>query len=159
MDGPKRPDGIYVIRFRNHHERAQGTRNSSAATASRAERSTSFNFGAPGFGADLQEGAPRAGDPLGLAGFGEALPRYENFVEIDKSVTDAYGIPTLKIHMAWSDNERAMIPDMAESAAEMLEAAGAKNIAPLAGRPTASPATGSTRWASRAWARTRRPRS
>jgi choline dehydrogenase-like flavoprotein len=32
--------------------------------------------------------------------------------------------------MAWTENERAMIPDMAEASAEMLEAAGAKNIAP-----------------------------
>jgi choline dehydrogenase-like flavoprotein len=67
---------------------------------------------------------------MGLAGFGEVLPRYENFVEIDKDVVDVYGIPTLKIHMGWSDNERAMVPDMAESAVEMLEAAGAKNVHP-----------------------------
>jgi hypothetical protein len=33
-------------------------------------------------------------------------------------------------NMSWSDNERAMIPDMAAAAAEMLEAAGAKNIEP-----------------------------
>ena len=34
--------------------------------------------------------------------------------------------------MRWGDNERAMIPDMAESAAEMMEAAGAKSIEPFA---------------------------
>ena len=34
--------------------------------------------------------------------------------------------------MGWGDNERAMIPDMAVSAAEMMEAAGAKNIEPYA---------------------------
>jgi choline dehydrogenase-like flavoprotein len=32
--------------------------------------------------------------------------------------------------MSWSENERAMIPDMAVAAAEMLEAAGAKHIEP-----------------------------
>lgn len=32
--------------------------------------------------------------------------------------------------MDWSANERAMIPDMAETAAEMLEAAGARKIEP-----------------------------
>ena len=32
--------------------------------------------------------------------------------------------------MAWSDNERAMIPDMANEAATMLELAGAKDIEP-----------------------------
>ena len=32
--------------------------------------------------------------------------------------------------MAWGDNEKKMIPDMAVSAAEMLEASGAKNVQP-----------------------------
>jgi choline dehydrogenase-like flavoprotein len=32
--------------------------------------------------------------------------------------------------MTWSENERAMIADMAVSAAEMLEAAGARNVRP-----------------------------
>ena len=31
-------------------------------------------------------------------------------------VVDIFGIPVLRISMGWSDNERAMIPDMAESA-------------------------------------------
>jgi choline dehydrogenase-like flavoprotein len=33
--------------------------------------------------------------------------------------------------MSWGENELAMIPDMAESAAEMLDAAGATNIQPF----------------------------
>ena len=68
---------------------------------------------------------------MNIGGFGECLPRYENFVEIDPAGTvDMFGIPVLRIHMAWSDNERAMIPDMATAAAEMLEAAGARNVEP-----------------------------
>jgi len=43
-------------------------------------------------------------------------------------VKDVYGIPVLKIHMSDGENERAMIQDMGDSAGEMLEAAGAKNI-------------------------------
>ncbi len=41
---------------------------------------------------------------------------------------DVYRIPVLKIHMSGGENERAMIQDMGDSAGEMLEAAGAKNI-------------------------------
>jgi choline dehydrogenase-like flavoprotein len=51
-------------------------------------------------------------------------------VELDPNVKDIFGIPVLRINMTWSDNERAMIPDMAESAAELLDAAGAKHIRP-----------------------------
>ena len=66
-----------------------------------------------------------------LSGFGECLPYWENRVEIDPSgQLDVFGIPVLRIHMAWGENERKMIPDMADSAAEMMEAAGAKNIRP-----------------------------
>ena len=61
------------------------------------------------------------------------IPYFSNFVEIDPSgQVDAYGIPILKVHMAWGENERAMVPDMAESAAEMMDAAGAVNIQPFA---------------------------
>ena len=58
--------------------------------------------------------------------FGECLPRYENYVELDPEVVDAWGIPVLKMHIAWSDNEREMMNDGAIQAAEMLEAAGGK---------------------------------
>jgi choline dehydrogenase-like flavoprotein len=34
--------------------------------------------------------------------------------------------------MQWGENERKMIPDMAESAAEMMAVAGARNIRPYA---------------------------
>ena len=60
------------------------------------------------------------------------LPRFENFVELDPAgVVDAWGIPVLKVTISWSENEKNMIPDMADSAAEMMEAGGAKNIRPF----------------------------
>ena len=69
---------------------------------------------------------------IGVVGFGEVLPRFDNFVEIDPAGTvDAYGIPVLKISMSWGENELKMIPNMALTASEMMEAAGAKNIRPF----------------------------
>jgi choline dehydrogenase-like flavoprotein len=68
---------------------------------------------------------------VNLVGFGEVLPRFENFVEIDPKVVDKFGIPALRITMTWGENEKAMIPDMAISATQMMEAAGAKNIQPF----------------------------
>jgi choline dehydrogenase-like flavoprotein len=38
----------------------------------------------------------------------------------------------LRIRVTWGENERAMVPDMAESAAEMMAAAGGRNIQPFA---------------------------
>jgi choline dehydrogenase-like flavoprotein len=129
LDGPHRPDGIYVIRFRNTKDgprykkflRGYGFQGRSSAN---------FNLRAAGFGEAFKQAVKEPATSLGLSGFGETLPRRENFVEIDPNAVDIFGIPTLRIHMTWSENEKAMIPDMAESAAEMMEAAGAKNIQP-----------------------------
>ena len=43
--------------------------------------------------------------------------------------TDAFGIPLLRIDCTWGANELAMRKDMAAQAAEMLEAAGCRNVA------------------------------
>jgi len=64
-------------------------------------------------------------------GFGECLPNRKNYVELGKQKADAWGIPTLKIHCAWGENEYALRKDMAKTAAEMLEAVGGKNIQPF----------------------------
>jgi choline dehydrogenase-like flavoprotein len=64
-------------------------------------------------------------------GFGECLPNHDNFIAIDKGKVDAWGIPTIKINCMWRENERALLKDMSITAAEMLTAAGAKDIEPF----------------------------
>jgi len=68
---------------------------------------------------------------LSFYGFGECLPDHNNFVDLDKSTVDAWGIPVLKIHAAWGENEIALRKDMAVAAAEMLTAVGARDIHPF----------------------------
>jgi len=67
---------------------------------------------------------------MGLGGFGEILPYHENYVEINKDVKDKYGLPTLTFDTMFRENEYKMRKDMANDAAEMLEAAGLKNVKP-----------------------------
>ena len=105
-----------------------------AASASRPGANPPYythtpNWKAPGFGRAYQQAilAPRP-DQLSLHGFGECLPYWENYVEPDPAVTDTYGIPVLRIHMKYRENERVMMQAMAETAAEILEASGARNI-------------------------------
>lgn len=132
LDGPNRPNGIYVIRFRNTKDGPR-TKRFLRGYGFQGGQETSFSFGAPGFGEAYKKAVRQPASAVSLAGFGECLPYFGNFVEIDPSgQVDAFGIPILKIHMGWGENERAMIPDMAESAAEMMEAAGARNIEPYA---------------------------
>ncbi len=130
LNGPKRPDGIYVVRFRNPHD---GPRYQKflRGYGFQGGGGTTFNWTAPGFGEAYKRGILDPVTTVHLSGFGECLPRWDNYVELDPEVSDIFGIPVLRIHMAFGDNEKAMIPDMAESAAAMMEAAGAKNIRPF----------------------------
>jgi choline dehydrogenase-like flavoprotein len=128
LNAPRRPTGLYTIRFRNT---ANGPREKDfiRGYGFQGGGSLGFNFGAPGFGAAYKQNLQQAVNSVGFAGFGEVLARFENMVELDPTgVVDAYGIPVLRVSMSWSENEQTMLKDMAVTAGEMLEAAGAKNI-------------------------------
>lgn len=124
---PIKPVGIYIPRFRNTKS-APRYGKFLRGYGYECESSYEFDFGAPGFGQAYKDAVRKPNATLDMVGFGEVLPRWDNFVEIDKDVKDTYGIPVLKIHMSDGENEKAMIKDIGESAGEMLEAAGAKNI-------------------------------
>jgi choline dehydrogenase-like flavoprotein len=130
VNGPTRPNGIYVIRFRNtqngpHYQRFLRGYGFQGGTA------TSFNMHGAGFGEAYKRGVLDPETTVHFSGFGECLPRWDNYVDVDPNLRDVYGIPVLHVHMSYGENERAMIPDMAESAAQMLEAGGARNIRPF----------------------------
>ncbi len=63
-----------------------------------------------------------------MTGFGECLPYHENKVTMNYDKLDIHGLPTLTIDCEFKDNEKTMRVDMANAAAEMLEAAGFKNV-------------------------------
>ena len=66
--------------------------------------------------------------PLGFNTRGEMLARWENYVEIDKNVVDAWGIPALKIHCRWSDNEIEMARDARENLLALFHKLGAEQV-------------------------------
>jgi choline dehydrogenase-like flavoprotein len=131
FDRAARPNGLYVIRFRNT---AKGPRSPKFVRGYgfQGGNNLDINWRTPAFGDEWKKALLDPVVSIRLNGFGECLPYRTNFVEIDPDTVDTYGIPVLRIHMTWGANERAMIPDMAESAAAMLEAAGARNIRPFA---------------------------
>ena len=62
--------------------------------------------------------------------YGEVLPRPENRVTVDPERTDRYGVPLMKIDVAFGDNEFRMLDEMYATCEEILHAAGAE-IAPF----------------------------
>jgi choline dehydrogenase-like flavoprotein len=126
--GPNRPNGIYVIRFRNTPNGPQQN-DFIRGYGFQGGGGSRFNFDAPGYGAAYKKAVMQPQSGVYLGGFGETLAKFDNFIEIDPSgAVDAFGIPILKIHMKFGDNEQAMMKDMAVTAAEMLEAAGAVGV-------------------------------
>ncbi len=83
----------------------------------------------PGFGKAFKSNVRKYYPALiSLGGFGEVLPRKENRVLLDPDVKDAWGIPVLKFDYTFGDNDLKMAKDMADTAEEMLKAAGAEDI-------------------------------
>jgi choline dehydrogenase-like flavoprotein len=126
-----RPNGTYMPRFRNLKGPASDRLNfvrgySYQGGAGRSGWERGANQEA--IGAELKQMLHDPGPwRMGLSGFGECLPRYENYVELAKE-TDPWGIPVLRISASWGENELAMREDCKTQAAEMLEAAGCKNV-------------------------------
>src|SRR5579859_8030084 len=120
-------NGIYVPRFRNtpsngkHSRFIRGYGYQGGADAD-------FNFKAEGYGASLKKAVKDGVYGISLGAFGESLARWDNYIEIDRNLKDAWGIPALRISMTHGDNEAALMEDAGATAAEMLEAAGAEEI-------------------------------
>lgn len=80
-------------------------------------------------GKELKEQLLRPGAwSVGMTGFGESLPDPDNRVTLNRDLLDKDGLPTLTMDCGFGENERLMREDMDTCAAEMLEAAGAKDV-------------------------------
>lgn len=127
----RRPNGIYIPRFRNLNNKTRrkdfirGYGYQGGASRTNWMRNVrEMNFGA-GMKEELMTPGPWQ---MGLTAFGECLPYHENKVTLNTEVLDIFGQPTLTMDAEWKENELAMRKDMMEAAAEMLEAAGLKDV-------------------------------
>jgi choline dehydrogenase-like flavoprotein len=125
-----RPQSTYIARFRNvtdkHPDfiRGYGFQGGSGSAEYPSHAHTT-----PGIGSSFKK-AVRADHPtqINISGFGEVLARKENQVELDPVMKDAWGIPVLRFNYRFADNELKMAKDMADTAEEMLKAAGAEDV-------------------------------
>ncbi|MDQ3289866.1 MAG: GMC oxidoreductase, partial [Bacteroidota bacterium] len=125
----RRANGIYIPRYRNLGDEKrdyirgfgyQGGANRSDWMRGVAEM---------GIGANFKEEITKPGQwKMNLTGFGECLPYYDNQVTLNKDRKDKWGLPTLDIDAEFKENEMKMRKDMMNDAAEMLDAAGCKNV-------------------------------
>jgi choline dehydrogenase-like flavoprotein len=84
----------------------------------------------PGFGAAFKSAVKRRYPALvELHPFGEVLPRPENRVTVDGSRRDRYGVPLMKIDVAFGENERRMRRHMYDTCQEILDTLKAEVVA------------------------------
>ena len=126
----RRPNGIYVPRFRNVGNDKRKDYVRGFGYQGGAGRSSWWRgVKEMAFGEALKNELTVPGPwQIGIGGFGECLPYPENRVTLNKERKDIHGLPTLNIDASWKENEKAMRKDIIVAAAEMLEASGFKNV-------------------------------
>jgi len=68
---------------------------------------------------------------MGLSGFGETLPYFDNKMYLDYNKKDKWGLPTVTFDAKIRENEIEMRKDMKQQAVEMLESSGLKEVTPF----------------------------
>ncbi|HKQ04497.1 MAG TPA: GMC family oxidoreductase [Blastocatellia bacterium] len=125
-----RPGSFYVPRFRNLTDKHADFIRGYGFEGGSGTQIFPYNaFETPGFGKGYKTSVREyAGAFIEMGAFGEVLSRYENYVDLDPEVKDKWGVPSLRFHYKFGDNEHKMAKDMAATAQEMFEAAGIEII-------------------------------
>ena len=128
----RRANGFYIPRFRNlfgdKRDYSRGFGYQGIANRTGWQR----DVAELGVGAPLKDALCEPGPwVIGMTAFGEVLPNHDNKVTLDANIRDKWGLPVLAFDGDIGPNERRMRKDMANDAAEMLEAAGVKNVKTL----------------------------
>lgn len=125
----RRPNGIYVPRYRNIGKDKRDYIRGFGYQGGAARGGWTGLMLKNALGEELKEQAATPGPwNIRMAGFGEILPYQENRVTIDRTRKDKFGMPVLSFDAGLKQNELAMRKDIVNDAAEMLEAAGYRNV-------------------------------
>jgi choline dehydrogenase-like flavoprotein len=125
----RRPNGVYIPRFRNVGDDKRDYLRGFGYQGSASRSGWSRNVAEMNFGAPLKEALSEPGPwSMGITAFGEILPYHENTISLSKTVKDKWGLEVLEMDAEIKENEKKMRVDMMNDAAEMLEAAGLKNV-------------------------------
>jgi len=127
-DGRNPAGGGYIPRFRNVYKQETDFLRGYACGLG-AYRGYKHNY--EGVGEDFKAGL--SGKEygkwyIGSHLMGETIPKESNFVALDPSQKDAWGVPLLKISVDYDDNDMKMQKDYVEQLTEMFTTAGFKNI-------------------------------
>lgn len=125
----RRPASVHMPRYRNIGNDARDYLRGFHFQGAASRQSWWRGIRELAIGKELKELVQTPGEwTMGLNGFGEILPYHENRMWLDPEETDPYGIPQVVFDAEFRENEYKMREDMKNDAAEILEAAGFKDI-------------------------------
>lgn len=125
----RRANGFYIPRYRNVGKDKRDYLRGFGYQGGGGRKGWTRLVAEYNLGKELKEAATAPGVwRIGMGGFGEILPYHDNKVTLNKDLKDKYGLPTLTFDAELKENEFRMRKDMMNDAAEMLDAAGVKNI-------------------------------
>lgn len=132
----RRPNGFYIPRYRNLGEKPNKSSYIRGFGYQGGGMRQGWSRPIEGFGVDFKKQLTSFGPwSIGMQGFGECLPYYENSIALSPDRKDKWGLPLIVADAEFKQNERNMRLDMMNDAAEMLEAMGAKNISTYMSEP------------------------
>ena len=128
----KRPTSGYIPRFRNVYKQETDFLRGYASnlTASRVMENSSQGL----LGESLKHAllSQKLGNwHINVGMMGETIPKAHSTVRLDNDLKDKYGIPQLRVSIAYDENDEKMLQDFHQQFTEMYEAAGFKNIQPI----------------------------
>ena len=122
----RRPTNIYIPRFKNIQKKEpaflRGYHFGGGASRNRQEPDN-------GIGAAFKESMTEPGGwQMNLYAFGECLPYADNRITLNADKKDKWGRPVISVNCEFKENEKAMHEDIGNTAREMLEIIGFRNV-------------------------------
>ena len=126
----RRPNGVYMPRFRNFgNDKQTDFKRGYALACSSNRQGWGRGNDTDGIGMQLKEKLTEPGSwVFSATAMGEMLPYKDNYVWLDKNQKDEWGIPLLHANISWHQNEDLMANDAKQQLYEMFDKAGLKNI-------------------------------
>lgn len=125
----RRPGGFYVPRYRNTGNESRDYVRGFGYQGGASRQGWNRTVAELDFGTPLKTELTEPGAwTIGMTAFGEILPYHDNTIKLSKTKKDKWGMYVLEMSAEIRENEKKMRVDMMNDAAEMLEAAGVKNV-------------------------------
>ncbi|MFL5480899.1 MAG: GMC oxidoreductase [Gemmatimonadaceae bacterium] len=125
----RRPNGFYIPRYRNLFGDKRQYLRGFGYQGGAGREDWGRAVAELGVGGAFKDSMAMPGQwSIGATAFGEMLPDHRNTVSIDKSKTDAWGMPVIAIDCMIRENENTMRRDMQVDMAELLNACGVKDV-------------------------------